>query len=320
MGPIALGYDPSVLLEQFETFAEVARAGNVSRAAEHLHLTQPAVSARLQALERDIGVELFVRTPRGMTLTDAGRTLRPYAERAIGQAADARQAIAELRSGKTGELLIAAAPAVSTYLLPGLLKRFQTANPKVRIGVRTGHTEEVLELVLGHEVHVGIGRPIQHPEALLIPVFEDSLILVVSASHPFARRGKVRLRELAQERLILFDRASSYYELTSSLLRQAGVVPVSVMELDNVEAAKKMVLQGLGISVLPRMALEAELRSRSLRLVRVSDAPPVRRPIVAIRRHDAGTPVGPVAGFLAVLEATRTRTPGAAARSSAAES
>lgn len=303
-----------MLLEQFETFAEIARAGNVSRAAEHLHLTQPAVSARLQSLERDIGVELFVRTPRGMALTDAGRTLLPYAERAIGQAADARQAIAELRSGKTGELLIAAAPAVSTYLLPGLLKTFQTAFPKIRIGVRTGHTEEVLELVLRHEVHIGIGRPVRHPEALLIPVFEDSLILVVSASHPFARRGKVRLRELAQERLILFDRASSYYELTSSLMRQAGVVPESVMELDNVEAAKKMVLQGLGVSVLPRMALEAELRSRSLRPVRVSDAPLVRRPIVAIRRHDAGTPVGPVAGFLAVLEATRTRAASATER------
>lgn len=192
------------------------------------------------------------------------------------------------------------------------MKTFQTAFPKIRIGVRTGHTEEVLDLVLRREVHIGIGRPVQHPEAVLIPVFEDSLILVVSANHPFARRGKVRLRELAQERLILFDRASSYYELTSSLLRQAGVVPVSVMELDNVEAAKKMVLQGLGVSVLPRMALEADLRSRSLRPVRVSDVPPVRRPIVAIRRHDAGTPVGPVAGFLAVLESVRTGPSGAA--------
>jgi DNA-binding transcriptional LysR family regulator len=302
----------AVLLEQFETFAQIARAGNVSRAAEHLHLTQPAVSARLQALERDIGVELFVRTPRGMTLTDAGRTLLPFADRAIGNAAEARRAIAELRSGESGELLIAAAPAVSTYLLPGLLKTFQTAFPNVRIGVRTGHTEEVLDLVLRREVQIGIGRPVQHPGTTLIPIFEDSLVLVVAAGHPFARRGTVRLRELARERLIFFDRASSYYELTSSLLRQAGVVPESVMELDNVEAAKKMVLQGLGVSVLPRMALDAELRSRSLRPVRVSDVPPVRRPIVAIRRHDAGAPIGAVAGFIAVLEATRSRSSHAA--------
>jgi DNA-binding transcriptional LysR family regulator len=309
MIPINCVYSSPMLLELFETFAQVARAGNVSRAAEQLHLTQPAVSARLQALERDIGVPLLVRTPRGVTLSEAGRTLLPFAERAIGAAAEARQAVAELRSGESGELRIAAAPAVSTYLLPRLLKAFEAEFPAVRIGVRTGHTEEVLDLVLHRDVHLGIGRPVQHPDIALTPIFEDSLILVVAARHPFSRRGAVRLRELARERLILFDRASSYYELTSSLLRQAGVVPESVLELDNVEAAKKMVLEGLGVSVLPRMALDVELRQRSLRPVRVTDAPVVRRPIVAIRRQDAGAPMGAVAGFLATLEAVATAAP-----------
>ena len=103
------------------------------------------------------------------------------------------------------------------------------------------------------------------------------------------------------ERLILFDRTSSYHELTSALFREAGVVPVSVMELDNVEAAKKMVQLGLGVALLPRMALAAELRSRSLRPVRLIGAQPARRPIVALRRKDAGAPIGPVAGFLETL-------------------
>src|SRR6266850_1910050 len=110
--------------------------------------------------------------------------------------------------------------------------------------------------------------PIRHPEIELIPVLEDEMLLVVAARHPFAARGKVRMDELAAERLILFDRTSSYHELTSSLFRQAGVVPASTLELDNVEAAKKMVQQGLGVALLPRMALAAELRSRSLRPVR----------------------------------------------------
>ena len=127
------------------------------------------------------------------------------------------------------------------------------------------------------------------------------MLLVVSRRHPFASRTKVRMDELASERLILFDRTSSYHELTSALFREAGVVPVSVMELDNVEAAKKMVQQGLGVALLPRMALSAELRSRSLRPVRLIGAQPVRRPIVALRRKDAGEPIGPVAGFLRTL-------------------
>lgn len=290
-----------MLLAHLESFVEVARTGNVSRAAQALFLTQPALTARLKSLEGDLGVELFVRSARGMKLTDAGRAFLPYAQRTLGLVTEGRQVIADLREGATGELVIGAAPAVSTYLLPTILKTFRTTHPNVRLGVRTGHTEEVLEMVLRQEVHIGLGRPVRHPEVELMPVFEDELLLVVSRRHPFAARTKVRMDELASERLILFDRASSYHELTSALFREAGVVPASVLELDNVEAAKKMVQQGLGVALLPRMALEAELRSRSLRPVRLIGAQPVRRPIVALRRRDAGAPIGPVAGFLETL-------------------
>src|SRR6266566_2330686 len=259
----------SMLLAHLESFVEVARSGNVSRAADALFLTQPALTARLKSLESDLGVELFVRSARGMKLTDAGRAFLPYAQRTLGLVTEGRQVISDLREGATGELVIGAAPAVSTYLLPTILKTFRATYPNVRLGVKTGHTDEML--------------------------------LVVSRRHPFASRTKVRMDELASERLILFDRTSSYHELTSSLFREAGVVPVSVMELDNVEAAKKMVQQGLGVALLPRMALSAELRSRSLRPVRLIGAQPVRRPIVALRRKDAGEPIGPVAGFLQTL-------------------
>ena len=292
--------DP-MLFAHLESFVEVARHGNVSRAAQALFLTQPAITARLKSLESDLGVELFVRTHRGMRLTDAGRSFLPYAERTIATVGEGRQLLANLREGTIGALVVAAAPAVSTYVLPRVLHEFRATHPNVRLGVRTGHTEEVLDMVLRSEAHIGVGRPIQHPDVELIPVFDDELVLVVSRHHPFARRDRIRLQELADDRLILFDRASSYYELTSSLVRQAGVVPESVIELDNVEAAKKMVIEGLGVALLPRMALGAELRARALRPVRVIGAPPVRRPIVAMRRTDSGTPMGPVADFLVLL-------------------
>jgi len=290
-----------MLFAHLESFVEVARRGNVSRAAEALFLTQPAITARLKALERDMGVELFVRSSRGMKLSDAGRAFLPYAERTMATVDEGRQLVTNLRQGNVGELVIAAAPAVSTYVLPEILRVFRTTYPKVRLGVKTGHTEEVLEMVLRAEAHIGIGRPIQHPDIELIPVLDDEMLLVASARHPFARRGKVRMDELAAERLILFDRTSSYHELTSSLFRQAGVVPASTLELDNVEAAKKMVQHNLGVALLPRMALAAELKSGSLRPVKLIGAPPISRPIVALRRKDAGTPLGPVAGFLDTL-------------------
>ena len=291
-----------MLFAHLESFVEVARRGNVSRAAEALFLTQPAITARLKALERGLGTKLFVRSSRGMKLSDAGRAFLPYAERTMTTVDEGRQLVANLRQGNIGALVIAAAPAVSTYVLPEILRVFRTTHPKVRLGVKTGHTEEVLDMVLRGEAHVGIGRPIRHPDIDLIPVLDDEMLLVVSARHAFARRGKVRMDELAAERLILFDRTSSYHELTSSLFRQAGVVPTSTLELDNVEAAKKMVQQGLGVALLPRMALAAELKSGSLRAVKLIGAPPLSRPIVALRRKDAGEPIGPVAGLLETLK------------------
>lgn len=294
-----------MLLAQLESFLEVARRGNVSRAAEALFLTQPAITARLKSLEQGLGVELFVRSHRGMKLSDAGRTFLPYAERAIATIDEGRAVMTNLRDGTTGSLVIAAAPAVSTYVLPAILRVFRTTHPQVRLGVRTGHTEEVLEMVLRGEAHIGIGRPVRHPDVDLISLFEDEMLLVVAARHAFAARGRVSMAELAGERLVLFDRTSSYHELTSSLFRQAGVVPASTLELDNVEAAKKMVQQGLGVALLPRMALSQELRSRSLRPVKITGAGAVRRPIVALRRKDAGEPIGPVAAFLDVLKTAR---------------
>lgn len=302
----------AMLLAQLEAFIEVARAGNVSRAAEILFVTQPALTARLKTLESELGGDLFVRTPRGMRLNDAGRAFLPYAQRALGMLADGRSTISDHRAGRVGELLIGAAPAISTYLLPSVLGAFTQTHPNVRLGVRTGHTEAILDLVLAEQVHIGLGRAIRHHDIDVIPLYEDRMMLVTGRRHAFAQRGAtgVRLAELARERLILFDRTSSYYELTSSLFRQAGVVPESVIELDNIEAAKKMVQLGLGVALLPRMALENELRSGTLRPIEVAGAATLRRPLVAFRRRDAGPAAGPLAAFIATLEMSRPRSSG----------
>ena len=296
-----------MLLAQIEGFVAIARSGNLSRAAVALFLTQPALTARLRSLEDALGTALFVRTPRGMRLNDAGRAYLPYAERALAVVAEGRTVVGDLRTGATGELLIGAAPAISTYVLPTILKAYRVKYPQVRLGVRTGHSEEVLEMVLREDVQIGLARPIRHADIELIPLYEDEMVLVVSARHPFAAKGRIKMEQLATERLILFDRTSSYHDLTNALFREAGVVPQGVMELDNIEAAKQMVRQGFGIALLPRIAIATELRSRSLRPVKITDAEPPRRPSVALRRADAGSPLGPVAGFLATLDELRSR-------------
>ncbi|MBA2557666.1 MAG: LysR family transcriptional regulator, partial [Chloroflexi bacterium] len=269
-----------MLLGQVEGFLEVVRHGNVSRAATALSITQPALTARLQGLEREVGQKLFVRARKGIQLTEAGRAFLPYAERAVASLRGGMELVSEMRSGGTGELVLAAAPAVSTYVLPTLLVRFAAQHPSVRLVVRTGHSEEVVEMVARGEVQLGIVRALRHPMVTTRPLYEDEVILVTDPRHPFAATGRVTLDQLTEARLILFDRASSYYDLTNAIFREAGVLPRAVMELDNIEAAKKMVELGLGVAVLPQTAIADELRQGVLRAVEIEGSPRIRRRIV----------------------------------------
>jgi DNA-binding transcriptional LysR family regulator len=292
-------------LEQLEAFVEVARRGSVSRAAEALYATQPTLTARLKGLEQELDAKLFVRSQRGMRLSDAGRAFLPYAERTIDTVSSGRRLLAELARGESGQLALGAAPAVSTYVLPRILTRFRRTHPKVSLAVRTGHSEEVLELVLREQVQVGLGRSLRHPQVEAIPLYEDELVLVVDPRHPFAEQAEIGPDQLTEVQLILFDRTSSYHRLTSEFFEGVGAVPRGVMELDNIDAAKKMVEQGLGVALLPHTAVAAELEGGSLRAVTLAEAPSPKRRIVIFRRRDAGPPSGALQAFLNCLSDLR---------------
>ncbi len=290
-----------MLLTQIEAFLTIAERRSVSEAAGVLYVTQPALTTRIKNLERELGVKLFVRTPRGMRLTAEGRAFRSHAQRAVQSLAEGRQLLRELHEGRVGELLVGAAPAISTYVLPLVLRRFQEAFPQVHLIVRTGHSEEILEMVLREQAHVGLVRELPHPATTSRPLYEDEIVLVVHPGHRFAQEPSIAVRELAGERLILFDRTSSYFVLTSAFFREAGVVPRGVMELDNVDATKKMVEHGLGIAFLPYTAIRGELAAGALCEVGIEGYEPVRRPIVAIRRRDAVVPEDLVEGLIAAV-------------------
>jgi DNA-binding transcriptional LysR family regulator len=297
------GKPSGIQLMQVEGFLEVARRGSVSRAAEALFITQPTLTARLKALERDLGTPLFLRTPHGMRLTDAGHAWVPYAERALRALVDGREALAQVMSASAGHLMLAAAPAVSTYVLPELLERFVSEHPRVEVSVRTGHSEDVVDLVLRDEVQIGLGRAIRHADLELRPFHTEDLVLVCAPDHPFTKRSAVPIAEVAGQKLIMFDRTSSYYEITQGAFLSAGVSLRGLMELDSIEAAKKMVERGLGVALLPGTAVAREVAGGTLRVVKMKDAPPMQNSIVAFRRRDAGEPVGIVAAFLELLEA-----------------
>jgi DNA-binding transcriptional LysR family regulator len=303
-------------LAQVEGFLEVARRGNLSRAAEALFITQPALTARLRALESEVGSALFRRGRRGMSLTDAGRTFLPYAELAVRALLDGASAIERLPMA--AELVVGAAPAISTYVLPDLLVRYEAAHPTVRLSVRTGHSEEILEMAVRGDIEVGLVRELHHPALESVVLYDDELVLVVEPKHPLARHRRARLDRVRDARLILFDRTSSYYDLTNALFRPAGSLPRGVLEVDHIDAAKQMVLAGLGIALLPTTAVAGELRDGSLRRIELIGTPRIERRIVGVRRLDRERRSEAADAFWTLLEAFRDNDGGVGRPSSAA--
>jgi DNA-binding transcriptional LysR family regulator len=283
-------------LGQLEAFLAVGTFGGFHRAAQSLRITQPAVSARIKALEGALGVRLFERGPRGLAPSPAGRALRPHAEQVLRAVAQARQAVHDLRPGGAGPLRIAAALSICTYLLPGVLERFQAAHPRVLITVRAGHSREVLEMVLRGDAELGLARSLQHPAVETLSLRDDPLILVARPGGRSPRPRRMRLAEVAGQALIFFDRGSSDWTLTHGLFRRAGLVPNVTLEVEAIEAAKRMVERGLGLAFLPHLAVARELARRSLVEIDITDAEPLGRSLDVI--HPRERPLSPEAQAL----------------------
>ncbi len=302
-----------MLLAHVEGFLEVARQGTMRRAAEILYVSQPTLTAWIQALEADIRVPLFRRSRSGMTLTTGGRAFMPYAERAMESLRGGTAFVRDVERGVVGELAIGAAAAVSAYVLPELLARFTAEYPQIRLIVRTGHSEELVDAVVRGEVALGLVRELRDQRVSSRPLYEDELVLVARPDHPFAERGRIDVRRLSEARLIFFDRTSSYYDLTNALLRQAGVSPQGIMELDNIEAAKRMVERGLGVALLPGTAVADALAAGKLVRVALVGADPIRRRIVSVERSQPVEPTAALVAFRELLGRIPELVPGAGA-------
>ena len=269
-------------IAQVEAFLAVGTFGGFRRAADALRVTQPAISARIKALEDSLGVSLFDRAHTGLALSPAGRALRPHAEQLLRAVALARQAVHDLRPSNGGAITIAAVLSICTYLLPDVLKRFQAAHPKTLITVRSGHSKEVLGMVLAGEAELGLARSLNHPEMETVSLRDDPLVLVSAPAAAMGRAGRARLEEVAAQPLILFDRGSSDWTLSHGLFRRAGLVPNVVLEVESIEAAKRMVERGIGLAFLPQLAVGQEIRRRRLLAIDIRDAEPLSRSLDVI--------------------------------------
>jgi DNA-binding transcriptional LysR family regulator len=298
---------------RLEAFLEVARLGSMRAAARSLHLGQPALSARIVALEDELGARVFERTKRGVRLTLAGRALVPHAERALEAIDAGRSAVSQVEQGDDGELVIAAAGAINSSLVPELVARFRRFHPGVHLYVHTGSAERIVELVAFGSAQLGLVResaPSRDPRLALTPLYEEWLMLTARPEHPFVAEGPIPLARLADATLVFYDRGSDDYEAARSLLKDGGVTPYGVIEVDSVDSARRLTERGLGVAFLPSTSAVPEIEAGRLAAIAVSDVTPVRRRVVALERAQPST-WAPVETMRKLLREVATFVPGA---------
>jgi DNA-binding transcriptional LysR family regulator len=287
-------------LAQIQAFIAAAQRGSFVRAAQALILTQPSLSARIHALETELNTLLFHRLGRGVRLTEAGKAFLPYAQRALETLDQGRATLNALEKVTSGTLQVGSARAIGAYVLPEILARFREEHPGIDVNIRTGRSTEVQQMVMGEEVQVGLARSLRHPDILSTWLYDEEIALVSHPQHHFAIQGEASIYDIAKEPLILYDRDSSYFQLIDRVCREAGVIPNVGMVLDSIEATKRMIERGFGVSFLPAHGISREVEAGTLALIRITEGHHVTLPTsVMVRRARIYSPA--VLAFLSVL-------------------
>lgn len=253
-------------LGALELLLSVARHGSLGRAAKELGISQPAASSRVRTMERQLGVALLDRSPRGSRLTDAGALVTDWARRIV-EAAEAFDAGAQaLRDRRDSRLRVAASMTIAEYLLPGWLIALHAARPGTAVSLLAGNSEQVARRLRSGEADLGFVEGLAIPEGLDgTVVAHDRLVVVVAPAHPWARRRTpLTPQELAATPLILRERGSGTRQVLDAALAVHGGVAQPLLELSSTTAVKGAAESGAGPCVLSELALGVELASHRL--------------------------------------------------------
>ena len=267
------------------TLEAIVRTGSFSRAAEALHLSQPAVSHHIRHLERAVGVPLLERIGQRTSPTEAGALLVDHAARAFRELEAARDAIRQRQGLIAGRLTIGTGATASIYLLPPVLRSLRRRHPALDMVVVTGNTPDIVAAVTRDELDVGIvTRPVTARALRVSTFYVDRLVAIAPPGRAGRRRAPMTPAELAAEPMILYERGGNIRRIVDAWFRRAGAVPRVAMELGNAEATKKLVGAGLGWSILSEIAVRPEARRKTLNVIRL--APALDRELAVVRRRD----------------------------------
>ena len=299
-------------IDQVETFVTIVRRGGFTRAASTLHLSQPAVSRRLHLLEREVGAPLFERMRSGAALTDAGRAFLPHAEAMLASLRDGLEAVGALQRADRGALTLAVVGTLASTTLTAQLRTFREAYPNVALQLRTALSQEVSALVRRGDATLGLRYDVDpHPDLVCATIHEERMVPVCAPSHRLARARRLEAKALAGEAWITFpprpgSSGEPYASALTHRLAACGLAAAEIIPIDSLTAQKRMVEAGFGLALLPESSVDEELRTETLRVLKVA-AMRVTIPVVLVHRRRAYLS-GAARELMAALRAWSTRT------------
>ncbi|ANA81800.1 transcriptional regulator, LysR family protein [Paenibacillus vortex V453] len=289
---------------QLHIFYTVAERGSFSAAAQALHMSQPAVTMQVQALEEYFGTKLLNRSTKRMELSEAGMTLLPFARRSLELSQETDAAMAAFSNKLQGRLQLGASLTIGEYVLPRLLGPFGREYPDISIMLKVMNTTQILEEIASHQLNFGlIEAPVEHPDMVLDAVMEDELKLIVPSGHPLAaREDKIYLEEVLAYPFVLREKGSGTRQVMEDVLLERGFDPGSiqtVMELGSTGAVKSAVEEDLGITMLSISTVKHETALGLVKMIDIADAS-FKRNFYSIQLRSALLPMSAIT-FLSYL-------------------
>jgi len=264
-------------IRQFQVFATVARHLSFARAAEELHLSPPAVSMQVSDLERTVGVPLFERVGRRVSLTTAGEYFLVHARRVLANLKDAEDTIARLKGAQTGRLAIGV-QSTAKYFMPRLVAEFMREHPGVDIQFEVGNRQVLSELLARHEVDVAVmGTPSREFDFRTEPFAAHPLAVIAAPEHPLAALPHVPPALLEREPFIVREQGSGTRATMERYFAEMRIKPAMIMTMASNETIKQAVMAGMGLSFLSLHTTGLELEHGLLKTLEVDDMPLVRR-------------------------------------------
>jgi LysR family transcriptional regulator, transcriptional activator of the cysJI operon len=257
--------------QHLHVFVTVVERGNFSRAAEELHMTQPAVSQYIQSLENTMGTKLLERNSKFVRLNKAGEIVYYHAKEILGLYTKIHSLIDDLTNKTSGPLSVGASYTFGEYVLPHIIAHMQKEYPLINPAITIGNTKEIAKLVRGHQLEVGIVEGQFKDRHLVIEPFAvDSMRVIASPKHRLAEKSKgVSLSELEEETWIVRERGSGTREASEKTFNEYEISPKRILEFGSTQLIKESVEAGIGVSLLSDWAIQKEYAAGNLSIINI---------------------------------------------------